>query len=153
MQAYYDLLERLENDENVANCIYYLRKLREPDIRIDKLRIKEDLAITRGLNKYEFEINLMVKMTEDKLQTVLASSLDFTNIDMTAREYKKLLKAEAMPDKEAERQSQIAERISRAFQDIANKLKRTGKIVKRKQTKKKTIIIKQRKQPTLFEEI
>lgn len=81
---YYKCIDKID-DENMENAEHYLIGCvtflhRQTHGRADRDRIKEDFEISRGMSKYEEELRIISRLEEAKLHTLIASSLDLSDL-------------------------------------------------------------------------
>jgi len=81
---YYECIDKID-DENIEQAEHYLIGCvtflhRQAHGRADRDRVKEDFEINRGIHKYEEELTIISRLSEPKLHTLIASSLDLTDL-------------------------------------------------------------------------
>lgn len=145
--AYLAVLDRLDDDVETAErycigCITYLK--RKHDGRADRDRVREDVLLNRGLDKYSRELNQLLTMSDTSLQTLKASSLDLAPEVKSITHIKELIKDSCHYQDEALEQATKAKKMAKMLLEICNtlsgekfKIERVGKM-KRKQSKPKT---------------
>lgn len=111
---YYVCIDRIDDEnleiaeEYLIGCITFLQ--RQKNGRADRDRIKEDFEINRGIHKYEEELEIISRMKDSTLCTLIASSLDLS--------------------KEVERLTEVHSKISDAVYDEVQAYNQTAKINK-----------------------
>lgn len=81
---YYACIDRIDDEdlesaeEYLIGCVTFLH--RQSHGRADRDRIKDDFEINRGIHKYEEELRIISRLEEAKLHTLIASSLDLSEL-------------------------------------------------------------------------
>ena len=109
----------------LIGCVTLLK--RKYTGRADRDRIREDFSLTRGLEKYERELNTISKLSDDALASLIASSIDLTDDLRHVNDLFRKIKDATMDEKEAIKQAAQARKASNLFQRIANILRPTKK--------------------------
>ena len=114
----------------LIGCVTLLR--RRYTGRADRDRIREDFSLTRGLEKYERELNTISKLSDDALSSLIASSIDLTDDLRHVNDLFRKIKDATMDEREAIKQAAQARKASNLFQRIANILRPKKKKEKKK---------------------
>ena len=136
---FYESLDRIDPDDiDVAQdyligCITFLK--RKESGRADRDRVREDVILNRGMEKYVSELKIISSLSNDALATLIASSIDLSNeIKRVLSLYEKV-KLSCVDGREAKIQAGKAKKASDMFARIA-KLLDTTKIPNKKKSKK-----------------
>lgn len=120
---FYVCLDRIDpTDVDVAQeyligCITFLK--RKESGRADRDRVREDVLLSRGMEKYSEELKIVSRLSDDALATLIASSIDLSNeIKRVISLYEKV-KLSCVDGKEAKTQAGKAKRASDLFARIA----------------------------------
>ncbi len=126
-ELYYLCIDRMRgktleiSEEYLLGCITLLK--RRMDGRADRDRIRQDLALFRGINKYERELKLIVKMDENALTCLIASSVDLSMELSRIRDLFDRIKDADFNEDEAKSQATKARLASGIMSKIAQILK------------------------------
>ena len=107
----------------LVGCVTLLK--RKYTGRADRDRVREDFTLTRGLEKYQRELNTISKLSDDALSSLIASSLDLTDDLRHVTDLFRKVKDASMDNSEAIKQATQARKASKLFQRIANILRPT----------------------------
>lgn len=116
---YYDCIDRIDLDnienaeEYLVGCVTYLK--RKTTGRADRDRVREDITMNRGLEKYRQELLTISHLSDEALSTLIASSIDLTGEIKRVISLHDKLRMATMNSDEAKVQANKAKKASDIF--------------------------------------
>lgn len=140
---YYACIDRIDGEDldraekTLIRCITYLHRIENG--RADHDRIEEDFDLDRGIEKYETELKVISLLTEESLRTIIASSIDLSDLRDQVKALEELVAGAVYSQVQADCQTPI-------IRDIENSLGEIKKLIRDKDY----VRVQDRNTPSLF---
>lgn len=124
---YYACIDRIDGEDldlaehTLIGCITYLH--RQENGRADRDRVTEDFSLDRGIEKYEIELQIISKMAEESLRTIIASSIDLSSTRAYIKSQEELVSGAIYDEVQADYQVPIIEDMIASLMELKKMIK------------------------------